>query len=98
MHGFDLGATGDGSSWESGEDAGADAVLGGFLPRNLRHEVVHVGQGFDAEVLFDLDAANGANPAEVVAFEIDEHVVFGQFFGVVFELEEIRGLFVVASW
>ena len=50
-----------------------------------RADVHDVGEAQDVEIAFDVDAAEFADASQVIAAQVDEHVVFGQFLRIVQE-------------
>ena len=87
LHGADLGGSGDGAAGEEGAEdfvegeVGADCAGdgGGHLEQGL--------VALDGEEVFDVDAAHGADAAQVVAQEVDDHDVLAAVFFVVLEGE-----------
>ena len=50
-----------------------------------RTDVHDVGEAQDVEIAFDVDAAEFTDASQVIAAQVDEHVVFGQFLRIVQE-------------
>ncbi len=82
FHGADFGSAGDGAAGEGGGDDVEEIFPGGGAAFDVGDDVHDVGVVFDGHEFGDADGAEGGDAAEVVADEVDEHEVFGAFFGV----------------
>ena len=75
-----------GSREGAGGEAGAEGVDGFEFRLELAferaHQVHHVAVAFDEHEVLDLDAAEFGDAADVVAAEVDQHDVLGDFLGV----------------
>jgi hypothetical protein len=71
----DLGGTGDRAGRERGPDQVAVGDAVGQRPLDGRDQVPDAGVGLGAEQVGDRDRARDADPAEVVADQVDDHHV-----------------------
>ncbi len=87
LHGANFGSTGDGAA---GKHAFEDVVISEAGLQCTRYCGGHLQEGFvsfDGEDVFDLYAAHGADAAEIVAEQVDDHDVFTAIFGIVLQLD-----------
>lgn len=87
--GADLGGAGDGAAGESGAEEGVEGGVGaecaadgagGLKDAVALHAVGGVAVMFDGAGVIDVDGADVADAAEIVAHEIDDHGEFGLIF------------------
>ncbi len=82
LHGADFGGAGDGADGEGEAEGVEEGFIGGEFSGDVGDDVHDVGVAFDGEDVGDFDGAEFGGAADVVAAEVDEHDVFGAFFGV----------------
>lgn len=82
-----FGSAGDGAAGEAGGEGGDGGVSGREGAADGGDEVVDVLEFFELEHVGDLDGAEFADLAEVVAEEVGDHDEFGAFFFGVLEVE-----------
>src|SRR3990172_3619087 len=82
LHATHLGAAGDGAArkyraqYLSGRHPAAQSSA------YIRNDVMHMRIAFNPHEFIDLDAAWDADAAQIIAFEIDQHDMFGALLGV----------------
>lgn len=82
LHRANFGGAADGSGGEGGAKNVVGAVGGVERASDVGDDVHDVGIALDDHEIIDFDAAVLGDAADVVSREIDEHEMFGAFFGV----------------
>ena len=72
-----LGAPGHGTGGEAGAEGVVGRVFGSEAAFHVGHQVHYVGEAFDVHQLGDRHGAGKADPAYVVAAQVDQHDVLG---------------------
>ncbi len=82
LHRAGLGGTGEGAGREARGEHVEGGAAGGHLAGDGGDDVHHVRVALDGHEVDHLDRAGLADPAEVVAAEVDQHQVLGALLGV----------------
>ena len=97
LHAAHLRAAGDGAAGKHRGDRRARRRVRAQAAAHVADDVVHVRVAFHRHQLVHLDAAGHAHAAEVVAFEVDQHHVFGAFLGVADQVADARRVVVAVE-
>src|SRR5690606_11417241 len=81
LHAAHLGRAGDGAAGEDRPDHLPRRHAFAQFAGDVGDDVVHVFVGLHHHQLIHAHAAGPADPAQVVAFQVDQHHVFGPFLG-----------------